>query len=1427
MSTNSLHVTGSTSTTPPRRPGSGTLRARLIQRHFTHPEDDPFAGIRFEERDARIQNPDGSVVFEMLGIGVPSDWSQLASDILASKYFRKTGVPGTGHERNVRQVVTRIARTLRQAGDSLGGYFADAEEAETFEAELSHMLIHQIGAFNSPVWFNCGLAQAYGITGRPVGSWVWDQATDSIVRASDAYSRPQLSACFIQSIQDDLMDIAAAVQREMLLFKFGSGTGTNFSAIRGEGERLSGGGTSSGLMSFLEILDRAAGATKSGGTTRRAAKMVILDLDHPDIEKFINWKAHEEEKAAILIGAGYDCDFNGEAYKTVSGQNSNNSVRIPDSFMRAVLDDREWVTTWRTTGEVARAYRAGDLMQQIARAAWRCADPGVQFDSNINRWHTCKSTGRINGSNPCVTGDTLIATADGWHRIDSLVGKTAPVIGSDGQPHLVTRIFPTGRKPVYRLRTRAGYEVRITGDHKVWTDDRGDVAVANLQVGDRVVLQGAGFGTGQLACPAELAGALMADRSHIEQLPSGAWRARVLDAELAALLVPVPASGQPQDFTSDSECNWIDLDSDEALEIRRLIDGEGTDSARFTPAVFTLDRLSIAGILCGLFTAEGDLSSNPDGGSDVLLSSRSLALLSQVQLLLLGFDIKSSITPVLPGEKHRLNIETQSLTAFRHEIGFIRETSKWDALMDADHQGRLLYLTEDPSDPVASIEALGEEDVFDLTEEVTHHFVANGLVVHNCSEYMFLDDSACNLASINLMKFVTETEGFDVESYRHAITVFTTAMEIIVDFASYPTESIARNSHDYRPLGLGYANLGTLLMVSGIPYDSEAGRGVAAAISAILCGRAYATSAELAARKGPFPGYPKNRESMLEVMSMHRDAANAIPENSGAPSYLLEAAREDWELALILGERYGYRNAQATVIAPTGTIGLLMDCDTTGIEPDFALVKFKKLAGGGYFKIVNRSVDRALGTLGYTDAQIEDILRHVTGTVTLEGAPHVNRASLLARGLVAEDLESIEKALPGVFELRHAFIPALLAPGSLARLGIEEAEAATPGFDLLTRLGFTPAQISESEAVICGRMTIEGAPHLLEEHLTVFDCANRCGKEGRRFIDPMGHVRMMAAVQPFISGAISKTINMPEDTTVEDIHQAYLESWRLGLKAVAIYRDGCKRSQPLSSAGEGSREPAASTTSSAAPSQEPLSHGGNGNGSKPAAATAATPVAPASPAAGEAAPAPPLRRRRLPKKRRGFTQEARVGNNKVYLRTGEYPDGHLGELFIDMHKEGAAFRSIMNCFAISVSLGLQHGVPLEEYVDAFVFTRFDPQGPVDHPNIKFATSVVDYIFRVLGMEYLGRTDFVQVKPADADAAEEKAAEVLAVQSETPNPTPAPDVAIPEVATPGISLDQQMRTLMGDAPFCDVCGHLTVRNGTCYKCLNCGNTMGCS
>ena len=1122
-----------------------------VPRRLTDPTVHPLEQVEYEKRSSVITNPDGSIVFQMEGVEVPKSWSQLATDIIVSKYFRKAGVPETGRETSVRQVVTRVARTIREAGETLGGYFDSAEDADAFEAELSALLVSQSGAFNSPVWFNCGLYHRYGIEGSR-GNWFWNPDTEEIEPTSNAYEYPQCSACFIQGLNDDLGSIFNLVKAEARVFKYGSGTGTNFSALRARHEQLSGGGTSSGLMSFLEVFDRAAGATKSGGTTRRAAKMVVLDMDHPEIEDFIQWKVREEKKVRALIEAGYPADFNGEAYHTVSGQNSNNSVRVTDEFMRAVLSDGSWETRNRTDGQVHKTYRARDLMRQIAEAAWECADPGVQYDTTINDWHTCADTDRIYASNPC-------------------------------------------------------------------------------------------------------------------------------------------------------------------------------------------------------------------------------------------------------------------------------------------------------------------------------------------SEFVFLNDTACNLASINLMKFLHEDGTFDIEGFRHACIIFTLAQEILVDSSSYPGKEIAANSHDYRPLGLGYANLGTLLMVKGLPYDSDEGRAIAGAITAIMTGHAYGTSARIARTKGVFPRFENNRSSMMRVMRKHRDAAFAI-DPSRCPSDLLRAAHEEWDECLKLGEEHGYRNAQATVLAPTGTIGLLMDCDTTGVEPDFALVKFKKLAGGGYFKIVNESVPRALRTLGYTQEQIHDIVTYARGTQSLAGVPYINPDSLRERGLTPEEIDRIEAALPSAFNLAGAFNRQTLGDAALERLEFNP-QTAPSGDHLLAALGFNSAEVDQANDVACGSMTLEGAPHLREEHLAVFDCANRCGRKGTRFIKPMGHVGMMGAVQPFLSGAISKTVNLPHEATVQDVEDTYVEGWKLGLKAIALYRDGCKLSQPLNSVSDDEAEKPQETVVEPVP-------------------VAASPVI-------AALPGQEIRgyRRRLPKKRRGFTQEARVGGQKIYIRTGEYDDGKLGEIFLDMAKEGAAYRSLMNCFAIAVSLGLQYGVPLEEYVDVFTFTRFEPQGPVtDHPNIKFATSLMDYVFRVLGYEYLGRTDFLQVKPDAPSPAGESLTDTVAADSETPPARPAippgdpgadagaerpggrdepgPEIAekasaggdVAVAAAPGVDrkasgktngkmdlvsmaaailaggrttaaatepaalavapaavnrsvvptgLGAQMQDLMGDAPFCDVCGHITVRNGACYKCLNCGNSIGCS
>ena len=1446
---------------PARRSITGQRRSRAgvpVVRRFTEAGKDPLDAIRWERRTSIITNPDGSIVFKMEGAEIPADWSQLATDIVISKYFRKAGLHGdkAQGERSVRQVVHRIAHTIRGAGEEYGGYFATKADADTFEAELSFLLANQYGAFNSPVWFNCGLWHQYEIHGSG-GNWAWNMETDTdVTETAGAYERPQCSACFIQAAKDDLMSIYELVKSEARLFKYGSGTGSNFSQIRGKQEKLSGGGTSSGLMSFLEVFDRAAGATKSGGTTRRAAKMVCLDMDHPEIVDFINWKVREEKKAHALIAAGFPSDFNGEAYHTISGQNSNNSIRVTDEFMRAVMAGGKWQTTARLDrSQVIDVYDAKDIWQQVANAAWHCADPGVQYDTTINRWHTCPNTSPINASNPCVTGDTLVATKDGLVRIDALLGAPTDVIGADGELHAIAPAFPTGTKPVYQLRTTAGFQLRLTGDHRVLTRNRGDVQACELTKDDVIALGRPAFGA-QTLDPrvAELVGLMLGDgcittaaeNQRIAMLTLGGEErelAKHVHESLTAYRREVARDGREERDTEvrSVEGGTLRINTSSRPVLDQLdrfatLD-QGSENKELRSAAFGLDEGSLAAVLRGLFTADGTVANYGDKSQYIALDSTSASLLHQVQQLLLIFGVKSKVyrdrrvagqtMALLPDGKggrreypvrqiHSLRISRSSRVTFERAIGFVEGSPKREALATLNRE--VAAYEDRLEDTVESLTFIGEEAVYDLTESDTHHFVANGIVVHNCSEYMFLDDSACNLASVNLTKFLKDDGSFDTGGYRHACRTFFIAQEILVDLSAYPTQNIARNSHDYRPLGLGYANLGSLLMLMGIPYDSDRGRAIGSALTAIMCGHAYIASAEMAATKGPFAGFAKNREPMLRVMGMHRDAAYAIRRDD-CPTELWRAATEDWDAALKLGEQHGYRNAQATVLAPTGTIGLLMDCDTTGIEPDFALVKFKKLAGGGYFKIVNQSVPKALEKLGYAPAEIQEIVAYVSGTNTLLGAPHVNRRTLKEKGLTDEDLGKVESSIAGVFDLSSAFGAWVLGEGAYERLG-----ASKDTRNLLEHLGYSRQQVDEAEAVIIGRMTIEGAPHLRDEHLPVFDCANRCGKIGARFLAPMSHVKMMAAAQPFLSGAISKTVNLPNEATVDEVQKIYEEGWRLGLKAVALYRDGCKASQPLSTKSDSS--------SRDAPEKK-----------DPPLAPIPVTDAPQDPSQLALSFARPHGLRvRLPKKRTGFTQEATVGGHKIFLRTGEYEAGMLGEIFIDMHKEGAAFRSLMNCFAMSVSIGLQYGVPLETYVEQFTFTRFEPQGSVQgHPNVKFATSIVDYIFRVLGVEYLGRYDLAHVKPED-------------LQSTPPAPPSARDVhAAPMSDAPvsltytpqaiarasaenegmtsrpatGSALDQQLDAMMGDAPVCDVCGHITVRNGACYKCLNCGNSMGCS
>ncbi len=1104
-----------------------------IERRYTKDGQSPYAGIAFRLTTSEIRNPDGSVVFHAEDVEVPEQWSQVASDVLAQKYFRKAGVPSrlkkveeetvpswlwrstadeaalkelpeaerfTG-EVSSKQVFDRLAGTWTYWGWK-GGYFSSEADAQAFFDEHRYMLAMQMVAPNSPQWFNTGLHWAYGIDGPSQGHFYVDYKTGKLVQSATAYEHPQPHACFIQSISDDLVNEGGIMDlwvREARLFKYGSGTGSNFSKLRGEGEKLSGGGKSSGLMSFLKIGDRAAGAIKSGGTTRRAAKMVILDVDHPDIEQFIDWKVLEEQKVANLVtgskinqkhlrsilkacvnceGSGDDCfdpeknpvlrreikaarknqvpdnyirriiqfakqgytelnfpiydtDWDSEAYLTVSGQNSNNTVRITDEFLKAVEADRDWDLFWRTKkGKIARTVKARDLWEKIGYAAWASADPGLQFHTTINDWHTCAASGPIIASNPC-------------------------------------------------------------------------------------------------------------------------------------------------------------------------------------------------------------------------------------------------------------------------------------------------------------------------------------------SEYMFLDDTACNLASLNLLAFHNPAlaaaatgeklkgELYDVEGYEHAVRLWTIVLEISVLMAQFPSKEIAQRSYDFRTLGLGYANVGGLLMSSGIPYDSDAGRAICGSLSAIMTGIAYATSAEMAAELGAFPRFAENRESMLRVMRNHRRAAHG--ERTGYETMttppvpldhkvnpdlkLAEHAKRAWDRALELGQAHGYRNAQATVVAPTGTIGLVMDCDTTGIEPDFALVKFKKLAGGGYFKIINRAVPEALRVLGYKESEIAEIIVYAVGHGSLGQAPAINHTTLTAKGFTPEAIEKVEKALPTAFDIKFAFNKWTLGVDLLRdQLGVDAADLAAPSFDLLSHLGFTKREIEAANIHVCGAMTVEGAPHLKPEHYAVFDCANPCGRTGKRFLSVDSHIRMLAAAQPFISGAISKTINMPNEATVEDCKAAYILSWKLGLKANALYRDGSKLSQPLQSQLIADDEEDEDVIEAFI--------------DKPAAARASGLAEKIVEKVVERIVVM-RERERMPDRRKGYTQKAVVGGHKIYLRTGEYDDGKLGEIFIDMHKEGAALRSLLNNFAIAVSLGLQYGVPLDEYVDAFTFTRFEPSGPVQGNNsIKYATSILDYVFRELAVSYLSRFDLAHVEPTE-------------------------------------------------------------------------------
>ena len=1610
-----------------------------FERRFTTADQSPYASIAFRATKSEIRNPDGSTVFSLDGIEVPTAWSQVAADVIAQKYFRKAGIPArlrkveendvpsflwrhvpdeaalaalpeaerTGPEMSSKQVFDRLAGTWAYWGWK-GGYFDSEHDAQTFMDELRYMLAKQMAAPNSPQWFNTGLHWAYGIDGPSQGHHFVDYRTGVLQASTSAYEHPQPHACFIQSVADDLVNEGGIMDlwvREARLFKYGSGTGSNFSKLRGENEKLSGGGKSSGLMSFLKIGDRAAGAIKSGGTTRRAAKMVVVDADHPDIEAYIDWKVREEEKVAALVtgsktmqkamkailkacvncqGDGDDCfnpeknpalkkeiklarrafvpdasikkviqfarqgfkdidvdtytlDWDSEAYLTVAGQNSNNSVRITDDFLRAVEEDGDWTLTHRRSGKASKTLKARELWEKIGYAAWASADPGLQYHTTINDWHTCPAGGAIVASNPCVTGDTLVATAAGMKRIDSLISAPSEVVGSDGALHAIRPAFLTGRKPVYLLTTKAGFELKLTADHKVLTKNRGDVAARDLTSDDKIVLGRPVFGTRTLdprlgaflglaigdGCTMGAQGTILVTLS-----PGERDVAERVHADLTSYRKEHGDDARAHRETGISQPQSTLRFGTSAKAVREAcaelaVLNAGSSRKALADAAFELDRESVKPIIAGLFTADGTVASYGEKSQHVALDSASLVLLQQVQRLLLGFGIKAKLyrnrragelLAMLPDgrggtasypvqQMHSLRVTRSSRVVFEQEIGFLPGSPKQDALAQVNRT--VAAYADHMDDRLVSLEPIGDEPVFDLTEPTTHHFVANGIVVHNCSEYMFLDDTACNLASLNLLQFRDAATGnIDLAAYEHAVRLWTVVLEISVVMAQFPSREIAQLSYDYRTLGLGYANIGGFLMSSGIAYDSDEGRAICGALSAIMTGVCYATSAEMAGQLGPFARFHENRDAMLRVMRNHRRAAHGIADGYEALSIapvpldgtalrdqsLIVHAKAAWDKAVALGERHGYRNAQTTVVAPTGTIGLVMDCDTTGIEPDFALVKFKKLAGGGYFKIINRAVPDALRALGYREADLAEIEAYAVGHGSLRQAPGINHTTLRAKGFTEAKLEEIEKTLAGAFDIKFVFNKWTVGADFLAKaLKVPAARMDDPAFDLLAWLGFSRAEIEAANIHVCGAMTVEGAPHLKSEHYPVFDCANACGRTGKRYLSVESHIRMMAAAQPFISGAISKTINMPNDAAIEDCKEAYMLSWRLALKANALYRDGSKLSQPLNSQ---------------------LIEDDEDEADEAIEAVLAAPLPARAAAISEKIVERVIERiervrerERLPDRRKGYTQKAVVGGHKVYLRTGEYQDGRIGEIFIDMHKEGAAFRSLMNNFAIAISVGLQYGVPLDEYVDAFTFTRFEPAGLVQgNDAIKNATSILDYVFRELAISYIGRNDLAHVDPSEighdvlgggetqgkaaAPAPEvpastakfvskgfvrSKADKLMLVQGGSfQGPLPGPtgfaskgavalksdvmlkgDVALKgdfevelrhvadalgaelyaaEAAPLATAAEKRnlarMKGYTGEA--CGECGNFTlVRNGTCLKCDTCGGTSGCS
>jgi len=1333
--------------------GKGLTMQRLYTTEGVHPYDE----VTWERRDVVQTNwKTGETVFEQRNVEYPDFWSVNASTIVTTKYFR--GAVGTDvREWSLRQLLDRVVLTYTQAGRD-NGYFATEADATLFEHELTYMLLHQIFSFNSPVWFNVGTS-----------------------------SPQQVSACFILAVDDTMDSILNWYREEGLIFKGGSGAGLNLSRIRSSKELLSSGGTASGPVSFMRGADASAGTIKSGGATRRAAKMVVLDVDHPDIEEFIDTKVREEEKIRVLRDGGFDMDLGGKDIVSVQYQNANNSVRVTDDFMHAVEEGREFGLRARATGEIIETVDAKGLFRRISEAAWACADPGIQYDSTINDWHTNPETGRITASNPCFTADTLVHTDKGLIRFDELLTRansgeifqvyTHDATNPDAPAAQMVLTTPeayliTGYNDISRLRFSNGMELRCTPGHRIWTANRGYVEAENLTADDAVLAldlptpatnaewtlpsaasaandHALGERRDAMALPelwseefGHYLGWLIGDGSTSSTIStiygSAEDRTEILPAHQD--LVEAINGGRPIKVSEQSN-GTAQLRLGRGA-FRRFLTGLGvtdaTATAKTVPtSIYQAPEEIVAAFLQGLFDADGTVIDNADKGSYASLGSSSPELLRGVQRLLSTFGISSRTYRTRKGSSagyahknadgtvvhyrqstsYQLRVTGESLDIFAAEIGF-RLSRKAGLLADAV-RGRKPYRTDRTIRLVERTDE-GVELTYNLSEPRNHSYVANGVVVRNCSEYMSLDNSSCNLASLNLLKFLKDDDTFDGVRFVKAVEYIITAMDISICFADFPTEAIGDTTRDYRQLGIGYANLGALLMATGLAYDSDGGRALAAAITSLMTGTAYKRSAELAGVVGPYEGFARNATAHARVMRKHAAATDTVRSVTTLDSDVLELASLAWKAGNDIGERNGWRNAQASVLAPTGTIGFMMDCDTTGIEPDFSLVKFKKLVGGGSMQIVNQTIPRALRKLGYAEETVEAIV----------------------------------------------------------------------------------AFIAEHGHVI-------DAPGLKTEHYSIFDCAM-----GERAITPMGHVRMMAATQPFLSGAISKTVNMPESATVEEVEEIYFESWKMGIKALAIYRDNCKVGQPLS----------------------------DGRAKKADATADVTSVVEYRPT-----------RKRLPKTRPSQTVSFSVGGAEGYMTAGSYPDDGLGEVFLKLGKQGSTLAGVMDAFSIAISIALQYGVPLEAFVSKFVNMRFDPAGLTDDPDVRMAQSIMDYIFRRLALDYLpydtraGLGIYTAAERARAvetgsyDTPAEDAESVEAVVESLAQGVPVteiPDVdEIPTVGSESTDRREQahssaelLEAITGtasDAPLCMTCGIKMRPAGSCYVCEGCGSTSGCS